>query len=139
MDDLIKIKLYYKIEEIEGRKRLIILDDEKAEELLKDEEKAKGIEIVETEWKTLTWEGETIAMRSSIQAINPMSQTGGFDFYSYRDKITKKCLIKWNLTKKNEPVPVTPENINELPSIIVLNLYNKFDSISNYSSEQLKK
>ncbi len=55
VDNFIIIKLYYTFEETGSGKKLVILDDDKARDLLKDELKSKNIEILETKWKQLTW------------------------------------------------------------------------------------
>lgn len=138
IDDLINIKLYYIIKKTESSQKLIILEDDKAIELLKDNEKSKEVEVIETEWKSLSWKEETNTMRSSMQKIDPISQTTNFDFYLYRDNVVKRCLVKWDLTKDEKPVPVTSDNIDSLPSSIILNLYAKFDAVINYSEDDLK-
>lgn len=139
IDDLINIKLYYMIKKTETNQQLVILEDTQAIKLLKDEEKTKEVEIIETKWKPLSWKEETNTMRSSLQKIDPISQNTNFDFYLYRDTIVKKCLVEWNLTKDGKSVPVTLENIDSLPALIILNLYSKFETTTNYDVTELKK
>jgi len=137
--DLVTIKLYYIIKETELGKKLIILEDEKVEELLKDEERKQEVELLETQWKSLNWKEDTEVMRVSTSSIDAVTGTSGWNFYKYRDSMVKKCLKKWNLRDDEEnEVPVTEENIDNLPSSIILGLYDKFNNLINYTDEDLK-
>jgi len=134
---LIKIKLYYKNTDVGNGKRLDILSDKKAEELLKDEEKAKEIEVLETEWSMLTWKEQNEVMEVSTQAGQIQDAEKKFNFLAYRDAIIKRCLKKWNITINEKIVPVTSESIDKLPAPIVVNLYQKFEETLEFSEEEL--
>ena len=58
VNDLITVKLYYMIKEINGNKNLVILEDKKAEEMMKDEKKASKVEFVTTKWSKLSWKDQ---------------------------------------------------------------------------------
>jgi hypothetical protein len=135
----IHIKVYYKYVDSENGKKLVILEDEKAKELLKNKEKEKGIEILEileTTWSQLNWKQQNEITTVSSKPVDVQTGDVSFDFVSYRDAIVKKCLKTWNIVVNEKPVPVTAENIDQLPSIIVTSLYQKFDQIITYSEEE---
>ena len=136
--DLIEIKLYYKYSNNPKKgKVLVILEDDKAEELLKDEEKAKEIEILETGWNILTWKEQNEVMNLSSQTVNNQTGEKQFNFIIYRDSIIKRCLKTWNITMNEKPVPITYELIDKLPGPIVINLYQKFENIIEYTEEEM--
>ena len=91
----IKIKLYYKYITAKGAEKFVIVDNKKAEELLKDEEKSKGIETLETGWRMLNWKEQNEVSDLSSQSINPQTGEKQFSYVLYRDSIVKRCL---NLT-----------------------------------------
>lgn len=135
--DLIEIKLYYKYVKTKNGRRLIILDDDKAEEMLKDEEKMKEIEILETGWRVVNWKEQNEITEASSKKLNSKTGEKEFDFLVYRDSIVKTCLKTWNITEKGASVPVTPEVIDQLPSNIVVDLYVKFEKLISFSEEEL--
>jgi len=95
--ELISIKLYYKYANTKVGKRLVILEEDKAIELLKDEKKAKEVEILETGWSMITWKEQNEIMELSYKKTNPQTMEKQFDFISYRDAIVKRCLKTWIL------------------------------------------
>ena len=135
--DLININLYYKYIKVGKGKKLAILDDKKAEEMLKDEEKAKGIEILETQWSMLTWKEQNEVMNASSRVTDPTTGEKQFDFLVYRDAIVKRCLRSWNLTMSEKPVPVSDEAIDKLPGPVVINIYQKFEQLVEFTEEEL--
>jgi len=137
MEDLIEIKVYYKFKQVDSGKKLIILNDNKAKKILKTQEK-NDIEVLTTKWKLLSWEEQNDVMGSANKNSDLTTGIRTFDPTIYRDRIVKNCLKEWDLTYKNNSVPVTSENINKLPADIVTNLYLKFDNISTYTEEEVK-
>ena len=139
--DLIEIKLYYKYIKTPNSKKLIILEDEKAEELLADEEKAKDIEVLVTQWSMPNWKEQNEVQnevdRASSQSINPETGEKPLNYFVYRDVIVKKCLKTWNLTVNEESVPVSPENIDKLPAHVVVNIFDKFQKFIEFGEEEL--
>jgi len=136
--ELISIKLYYKYANTKVGKRLVILEEDKAIELLKDEKKAKEVEILETGWSMITWKEQNEIMELSYKKTNPQTMEKQFDFISYRDAIVKRCLKTWDISVNNQIVPVTSEAIDQLPGIVVINIYQKFEEFLDYSEEELK-
>jgi len=136
--DLIEIKLYYKHIAVGSGKKLVIIDDKKAEELLQDEEKSKGIEVLETNWSMLTWKEQNEVMGLASKNVDPITGEPKFNFYVYRDAIIKKCLRSWNLLDNNQPVLVTSDAIDKLPGPVVIDIYQKFERLLEYSEEELK-
>lgn len=135
--DLMEIKLYYKYVKVGKGRKLIILEDSKAEELLKDEEKSKEIEVLETQWAMLNWKEQNEVMNASSKAIDPITGEKQFNFLVYRDAIIKRCLKEWNLTMNEKPVPVTPESIDKLPGPVVVNIYQKFERYIEFNEEEM--
>lgn len=135
--DLMEIKLYYKYAKIGNGKKLVILEDKKAEELLKNEEKAKEVEILETQWAMLNWKEQNEVMNASSQAVDQITGEKQFNFLVYRDAIIKKCLRSWNLTMNEKPVPVTPDAIDMLPGPVVVSIYQKFEKYIEFDEEEM--
>lgn len=136
--DLIKIKLYYTYLTNENGRKLVILSDEKAEKMLKDEKTKEEVETLVTEWSILNWKEQNEVIEISSKAINPQTGDKQFDFIAYRDSIIKRCLKSWDITTDDgAKVPVTPENIDRLPGQVVLALFSKFDTFLEYSEEDL--
>jgi len=131
----VEIKLYYKYVDVSGSKKLVIIDDNKAKEMLLDEEKKGGIEVLKTGWALMTWKEQNdvmgLAQRPSADGESH------FNFLVYRDAIIKRCLKTWNITMNEKPVPVTPDAIDQLPGPVVTNLYSKFESVIDYTEEEL--
>ena len=135
--DLMEIKLYYKYTKVGNGRKLVILDDNKAEEILKDEEKAKEVEVLETQWAMLNWKEQNEVMSASSKAIDPTTGEKQFNFLVYRDAIIKKCLKTWNLTMNEKPVPVTPDAIDKLPGPVVVSIYQKFERYIEFNEEEM--
>jgi len=136
--DDIEIKLYYKYITVKGSKKLTIVENNKAEELLKDEKKSKEIEVLVTGWKMLTWKEQNEVTELSSQTINAQTGEKQFSYLIYRDSIVKKCLKTWNLTMNEKPVPVSDDMIDKLPGLVVYDLYEKFERVIDYNEEELK-
>ena len=135
--DLMEIKLYYKYVKVGNGKKLVILDEKKAEKMLTDEEKAKEVEVLETQWSIVNWKEQNEVMNMSSQAADPVTGEKQFNFLIYRDAIIKRCLRSWNLTMNEKPVPVTPEAIDKLPGPVVVSLYQKFEKYIEFDEEEM--
>ena len=136
--DLTEIKLYYKYIKVGNNKKLVVLDNDKAEEILKeDEAKAKEIETLETQWSILNWREQNEVMSASSKAVNAMTGEKQFNFLAYRDAVVKRCLKSWNIKVNDQPVPVTPDAIDRLPGPIVINIYQQYEAYINFSEDEL--
>ncbi len=136
--DLIEVRLYYKYIKVSNSKQLVIIEDKKAEEMLKDEEKAKGIEVLETKWSMLNWKEQNEVMSASSKITDSITGEKQFNFLIYRDAIIKKCLKSWNITENEKVVPVTSEAIDKLPGPVVVDIYQKFEKYIEFTEEELK-
>lgn len=138
-NDLIEINLYYRYVNKGSNKKLVVLSDEKAKELMdsSDENVAKSVEILVTKWRALTWKEQNDVMELSSRSINPQTGEKQFSFVSYRDAVVKKCLKEWNIMVGDKVAPITAEAIDSLPGVIVTSLYQKFDSLSDYTDKDL--
>ena len=141
--NLIEINLYYKYVNVGSGKRLVILEEEKGkasfEEQKGEDRKASdpGVEILETKWSLLTWKEQNEVMNLSSQMVNPQTGERQFNFLAYRDAIIKRCLKEWNITLNEKPIPVTHEAIDALPGPVVINLYQKFEVLNDYTEQEL--
>jgi len=135
--DLIEIKLYYKYIKAGNSKKLFILENSKAEEMLKDEEKAKEIEVLETQWSMLNWKEQNEVMSASSSTVNQMTGEKQFNFLAYRDAVVKRCLKSWNIKVNDQVVPVAPDTIDSLPGPVVINLYQQYEKYIEFSEEEL--
>lgn len=133
--ELINIKLYYMVKNTKNGKKVMVIEDAKAEEMLKNPEKAKSVEIIETWWKSLSW-GE----QKSLEVIATEVGANGekdFNAIKFRDAAIKRCLKKWNLTIADKPVDVTPDLIDQLPAEVVFGLYLKFNNAISYTEDEM--
>ena len=135
--DLIEINMYYKYINTDTGKKLVILDDNKAKELLKDEEKAKEVEVLKTKWNVPTWKEQNEIMNLSSQTVNQQTGDRQFNFLAYRDAMVKRCLKAWDILENEKPVPISFETIDKLPGTVVINLYQKFEQSIEYNEEEL--
>lgn len=134
---LMEIKMYYKYVEIGTGKKLIILDDKKAEDMLEDEEKSKGVEVLKTQWRMLNWKEQNEIMNVSSKAVDPVTGEKQFNYYTYRDAMIKKCLKSWDITDNNNPVLVTSDAIDKLPGLVVIDIFQKFEKYLEFSEEEM--
>jgi len=133
---LLDIKLYYIQKSVGTGKKLVILEDKKGEELLK--EGKEGVEVLETKWRPLLWQENNDVMEKASGSVNPQTGEKQFNFIAYRDAIVKKCIKEWNIkTDEGQPIPVISQNIDKLPASVVTNLYRKFETVIEYSEEEL--
>jgi len=135
--DLMEVKLYYKYIKVGNGRKLVIIDDHKAEEMLKDETKGKGIEILETKWAMLNWKEQNEVMNASSKAVDSTTGEKQFNFLVYRDAVVKKCLKQWNIMVNEKLVPVTADAIDKLPGPIVVNIYQKFERYIEFNEEEM--
>ena len=140
--DLITIKLHYVLKLTEGSKKLIILSDKKAEQLLADSAKAKDVETLITKWSPLNWKEQNDVSNQASAEINATTGEKQFNYIYYRDVVIKKCLKEWDLTitpvgGEPTPAPVTSDMIDKLPGSIVLALHQKFEEVISYTESEL--
>ena len=141
-DDFVNIPLHYYYKEGKyGSKQLIVLEDEKAAEMLEDDNAKGNIEILNTKWKKMSWKEENDLMKA-CEKDGDSGEGPSFDYSKYQDKRVKTMLSWWDLKAKEndpEPLPVSPENVDKMPSAVIRSLLEKFDATNNISEESLGK
>ena len=138
-NDSIEVKLYYTFKQRKGgRKQRVILEDKKAEELLKDPAKAETVEVLTTQWRQLSWKEDNKVTEAAYGEIDATTGARKFNFVRYRDSIVKECLRDWDLQKNGQKVPVNKETIDSCPADIISALYLKFESFITLSGEELQ-
>jgi hypothetical protein len=126
---LIEIKLYYKEIQKDGFTGVVVLKDDIAENLLKDEEKKKEVKVLNTKWKFLTW-GDQNKITKQSERFTP-DGIQDIDWFRYRDLRIKSCLQDWDVTDdKGNKIPVSSEIIDMLPPEIIVSLLDKYDNIT---------
>ncbi len=152
---LINIKIYYQIKKIKGTEQLVIVDDEEAEKLLKaneeilegeeKEEQAKkklDIKVLETQWVALNWQDKNDIMELSYSAMDAATGLTQFSFFKYRQSVVQKGLKSWSIESIDNngnkfSVPVNPQNIANLNPTLGLALYEKYNSLTNYTDTEM--
>ena len=134
--DQIRIPIYYKYKYGKyGFKKVIPLKDEEAEPLLKDEEKKKEVNIINTVWKTLDWK-EQNSFFTQCSETNPMNGEKIVNFQKYRDLKIKMCLKDWDYSENNQKVNVVPEVIDTMNPDIVYEMFRKYEDATNLPTEE---
>lgn len=134
-ENLVEIKLYYTFREKNNSKILKVLKKEKAEEMLKDEK--NKVELLITQWSVMNWREQNISVDRAYSKSNPMNGEKVFDHIAYRDTIIKSCLKQWDIVIEGKPIPVTPEAIDKLPGDVVMALYAQYESLLDYTEEEM--
>tara|TARA_Y100000310_G_scaffold246263_1_gene251487 strand:- start:565 stop:1011 length:447 start_codon:yes stop_codon:yes gene_type:complete len=141
-DELLVIPLYYIFRKTKyGSKRLVILDDEKAQVMLEDESKKEDVNILNTKWKQLSWEEQTNLVKDS-ERRNDKTGDIDFDWPVYRDVMVKKCLKWWDYKINPEdpqPLPCNEDTINRMQSPVINALLDKFNAIIMVEDDELEK
>ena len=140
--DLITIKLCYVLKTTDGSKKLIILDDKKAKQMLADPAKAADVETLTTKWSPLNWREQNDVSNEASSEVNVATGEKQFNYNFYRDIVVKKCLKEWDLTitpagGEPQPAPVTSEMIDKLPGAIVLTLHQRFEEAISYTESEM--
>jgi hypothetical protein len=134
--ELINIKLYYMVKTTKSGKKTMVIEDDKAEEMLKNPDKAKLVEVIDTWWKSLSW-GEQKNLETIATDVNPANGEKSFNAIKFRDAAIKRCLKKWNLTIADKPVEVSPDLIDQLPAEVIFGLYVRFNTAISYTEDEM--
>jgi len=135
--NLVEIKLYYTFKERNGSKVLVVLKDDKAEKMLKDEDKKSEVELLTTQWSIMNWKEQNFSIEKAWSGSNVITGEKVFDHVSYRDSIVKSCLKQWDIAINGQIVPVTPEGVDKLPGDIVMGLFDRYEKIVSFSEEEM--
>lgn len=101
----------------------------------------RKINCLTTYWKPLTWnEYNKIASQSQVSKIIPDNRiSSSVDMFKFKQLKLKHCLKKWNLRdENNEEVPVTPDNIDNLPADIANEILDHFEDVAEIKSTDLE-
>ena len=126
-NQLVHIPLYYMEKEVKGYTKIIVLTDEKAKEILKEQEEAKKkktkkevkdvetiventkenieeqevetapVECLNTYWKSITWKEQNQITKMSQIPATAENTLIDIDYFRLRDLRIKMCLKKWDL------------------------------------------
>lgn len=139
----IHIPLYYTEKKSDkGFVKIVVLDDDKAQEMIEDDETKGDVQVLNTQWKTLTWKEQNDITKQSLKDSGPGFADSGvnIDGFLYRDLRIKHCLKDWDLTDDDgQEIPCTPEKIDDLPSEVVFSLVSKYDDIVLLGEDEEKK
>lgn len=136
--NLVEIKLYYTFKEKGNSKLLVVLEDDKAEKMLEDEDQKDKVVLLTTSWSIMNWKEQNISVDRAYSKSNKLTGEKVFDHVAYRDAIIKSCLKKWDAKANGQDVPVTPAAIDMLPGDVVMSLYNKYEKMLDYTEQELK-
>jgi len=139
-DDLVSIPVYYTYADNKyGSKRLAILDDEKATKMMENEKEKSTLQVLNTQWKNLSW-SEQNTMMKVCEKPNAPGELPSFDWSLFQDQRVKNCLKSWDMkTDDGKPIPVSSDNIDRLPNTIVRDLLDKFDAVTQIGDEETGK
>jgi len=148
---LINVKIYYQIKKINNIEQLVVMKDE-VEKLIEankntlegKEEKEEDIKdkldikTLETKWSLLNWQDKNDILEQSYSVADPVTGMTQFGFFKYRQVVVQKALKSWNIESVDNSgnkysVPVNPQNISNLNSTLGLALYEKYNSLTNYT------
>ena len=154
LDQQIEIKLYYREKHSKyGFTKIVVLEDEEGERLLREQEDAiekmqtegqqvtvadRSVKVLVTKWKILNWgEQNDIARRSERQTPEGLPD---MDNIRFRDLRIKKCLVDWDLSDDHgQPIPVSPQLIDQLPSDIIFALTLRYERAVYLDEEEAEK
>jgi len=141
-DDFVSIPLYYYYREGKyGSKQLIVLEDDKAAEMLEDTEAKQKVEVLNTKWKKMNWKEDNDLMKA-CEKVGEAGEMPGFDWSRYQDQRVKMSLQWWDLKQKAEdlePMPVNNENIDKMPGHIIRALLERFEAATSITDAEMGK
>ena len=158
-NNLIDIKIYYQEIKNRGGSKIKVLSKKEADLIMdnnaidkknfedKEENKEKTFEldpsrevhILNTKWAQASWREQNEALKD---CLNKNDFTGEFeiDQLSFRDKKVKNCLKEWDIKDDSgQPVPVSPQTIDELPFDVIIALVSEYDKSTDLEEEDEKK
>lgn len=103
---------------------------------------AKTIQSLTTYWKSPTWKEHITILSQSVKFKSDVdgNTTQCIDPFLFRQNKINTCLKKWDIIdEKNKPVPVSVENIDNLPAEIVNELLSHFEELTEIKSDDIKQ
>jgi len=134
----VSIPVYYRYKDSSyGNVKFQVLSLEEGQKAVQSNE--KNIEVLNTKWKPRSWQVNNLIIQNS-QTYNPQTGAEELDIIKYQDNLIKQCMISWDLKdEEGNDVPITPDNIDDLPLEIVRYLVSTYDRSNIMSSEERKK
>ncbi|GAF98153.1 unnamed protein product [marine sediment metagenome] len=113
------------------------VEDEKSD----DTDPQKIIYKLITAWKRLKWSDQNSIFSSCFRFLGEgENRNMEIDPIRYRDLKLKSCLKRWNIVDEDDqPVPITPENIDKLSADVAQELLNGFEKVTEIGSDDSKK
>jgi len=138
--NLINVKLFYREENISGYDKIFIISKDEVNKLTEEEIKEKGIETLNTFWKSLSWqERNNINHESEVRGEGMV--LGQVDYNRWRDLRVKQCLREWDVKdEEGNPVPCNPDTINRIDAYVLDAILDEFEKITSIElEEEIKK
>jgi hypothetical protein len=138
-DQKITVTVYYKEVKSKGIRKIKVIDDNKAEELLLKDPKNEQIKQLVTYWRGISWKDDTTMIKEAT-SLSSMSGMSEFDPFRYRDLKLKRCLTDWDLKDDNgKKIPFNIQLVDKMPADIVHALLNKYEKTVSLDDEEEKK
>ncbi len=136
----IDIPLYFQIKKDKkyNMNKIIILDDDKARQILSKDETKDSVQVLNTKWKQVSWKFQNDIIHQS-QHKDAITGQLELDWHKYRDIRIKKLLVDWDLTRRGNKEKVTDKAIDELPAEIILALFDKYEKATIVGEDELEK
>lgn len=137
-DQTVNIIIYYRCKtNVHNIRQYKILSEEEGKDLIS--KNASGVDSITTVWSIPSWKPNIDLQRRST-FYSPQDGTSKMDWSKYQEYTFHSCLKKWDIQDKDgNPVPVNPENIGKLPTIIANALLDKYDKCLLIEDEERKK
>lgn len=137
-EDLIHIPLYFQIKKNKhGIRQFRIYKEDEAKNLMEKED--HKIEVLNTKWKPQTWQLNTHLLKNST-TYNQATGQNDIDFTKYQDNLFSTSLIEWDMVDdKNNPIPVSPTTIGQLPVAIAIELIRLYQNSTSLDEDEIKK
>jgi len=137
---LVHIQLFYREENNNGYDKIFIVPKEEALKLSEEEMKNKGIFVLNTHWKPLSWQ-ERNNINHASEIRNDGAMMGQVDFNRWRDLRVKQCLQEWDIKDEDgKDVPCNADTINRIDAYILDTIIDEFDKVRSVAlEEEIKK
>jgi len=138
-EDVVGVPLYYQIKKNKhGISRIVILDNNKAEELMSKNDNEADVKVLNTKWRQARW-GDQNTLVKQCQKINAATGATEVDWTKFRDMRIKQLLVDWDITMHGKKVDVTVDAIDKLPAELVLGLYERYDAATSFDEAEMEK
>ncbi|MHA1482777.1 MAG: hypothetical protein ACTSQA_05005 [Candidatus Heimdallarchaeaceae archaeon] len=133
---LVHVQLFYREEDEAGCEKIFIVSKEEVKKLSPEEMAEKGIKIVNTYWKPLSWQDRNnINHASEVRSDGVI--TGQVDFNRWRDLRVKQCLKEWDIKDEDgKDVPCNHDTINCIDAYIMDAIIDEFEKVKSLEFEE---